>query len=106
MARFGWRPAFLIFGLASLLWLIPWQMATRRVAAEAKALASSEPVPAFLAILRRREAIGACLGHFCVNYGFYFVLSWLPLYLVQARGLSVARMAEIGGLIYLFPPAS
>src|SRR6516165_7961165 len=24
MARFGWRPFFIVLGLVSLLWLIPW----------------------------------------------------------------------------------
>ncbi len=24
MARFGWRPFFLVLGLASILWIIPW----------------------------------------------------------------------------------
>src|ERR1700676_5487483 len=24
MARFGWRPFFIVLGLASLLWLVPW----------------------------------------------------------------------------------
>ena len=24
MARFGWRPFFVVLGLASLLWLLPW----------------------------------------------------------------------------------
>jgi sugar phosphate permease len=43
---------------------------------------------------------GASLGHFCGNYAFYFVISWLPLYLVKARGLSMTRMAQISGLVY------
>ncbi len=51
--------------------------------------------------MRRREVWGASLGHFCGNYAFYFVISWLPLYLVKARGLSVEHMAELGGLIYV-----
>ncbi|MGH6991761.1 MAG: hypothetical protein ACREEH_00340, partial [Caulobacteraceae bacterium] len=35
------------------------------------------------------------------NYSFYFVLAWLPFYLVKARGLPVAEMAVIGGSLYL-----
>jgi sugar phosphate permease len=54
-----------------------------------------------LDILRKREAWGAGLGHFAVNYTFYFVISWLPLYLVKARGFSLGQMAELGGVIYV-----
>ena len=57
--------------------------------------------PSFFDIIRRREALGAGLGHFCCNYVFYFVLSWLPLYLVQERGFTIARMAALGGGVYL-----
>ncbi|MES1156861.1 MAG: MFS transporter [Alphaproteobacteria bacterium] len=105
MAKFGWRPVFLIFGVASLLWLIPWQLATRHASAQAKAPTPGE-TPSFLAILARREAWGACLGHFCNNFAFYFFISWLPLYLTQARGFSVAQMAQIGGAVYLVYAAS
>ena len=34
------------------------------------------------------------------------MISWLPLYLVKARGFSVAEMAGIGGLIYVVYAAS
>ena len=53
-----------------------------------------------------REAWGASLGHFSSNYSFYFVILWLPLYLVKARGFSVVEMAELGGTIYLVYAAS
>ena len=100
MAQVGWRNVFLVFGLASLLWLGPWLMSTR--AASAHAIANPEgPAPSFGQILRRREAWGACIGHFAANYAFYFVISWLPLYLVKSRGFSMTEMAEIGGAIYL-----
>lgn len=105
MAHLGWRPVFLLFGLASLLWLVPWWAATRHASAGA-ARHAAEDAPSFLAILSRRDAWGACLGHFCNNYAFYFVISWLPLYLVKSRGFSVAHMATIGGLIYLVYAAS
>src|SRR4029077_15627354 len=36
----------------------------------------------------------------CCAYAFYFVLTWLQLYLVKARGLCLSQMAWIGALIY------
>jgi MFS family permease len=105
MARFGWRNLFLYFGLASLLWLVPWFASTRRLSK-----ADDEPkvdrAPPFRALLVRREAWGAGIGHFCNNYAFYFVISWLPLYLVKTRGFTVPQMAELGGLIYVVYAAS
>lgn len=105
MASLGWRPAFLIFGLVSLLWLVPWLLATRGLSndhtREAAEGAAPADVPPFFAILRRPELWGASLGHFSVNYGFYFVISWLPIYLVKVQGFSMSAMAGIGSLIYL-----
>lgn len=46
------------------------------------------------------------LGIFCVNYAFYFVFTWAPLYLVQERGLSLATMTQVTGSIYLVDGAS
>lgn len=105
MARLGWRAVFLVFGLGSLLWLLPWWRATRHAAAQAEP-AATEPSPTFRAILARRDLWGAGIGHFSSNYAFYFVISWLPLYLVKARGFTIAQMAEIGGVIYLVYAAS
>ncbi|MGD0189942.1 MAG: MFS transporter [Rhizomicrobium sp.] len=105
MARWGWRPVFLVFGLASLCWLLPWLWVTREASREADTIADTH-APSFLDIILCRDAWGACLGHFASNYVFYFVISWLPLYLVKDRGFSEAQMAEIGGLIYLVYAAS
>ena len=62
--------------------------------------------PSFVEIVRQRAAVGTAIGHFCYNYGLYFVLSWLPLYLVQERGFSIARMATFGGAVYLVQAAA
>ncbi|MEP6967090.1 MAG: MFS transporter [Pseudomonadota bacterium] len=105
MAGLGWRATFLIFGLASLFWLGPWWATTRHASARADATPRA-PAPSFRAILKHREAWGASLGHFSANYAFYFVISWLPLYLVKSRGFSLAEMAEIGGLVYVAYAAS
>jgi MFS family permease len=105
IAGLGWRPVFIVFGLVSMLWLWPWLARTHGLWAQADA-PDRPGGPSYLAILSHREAWGAALGHFAANYLFYFVLSWMPLYLVKARGYSVGQMAEVGGIIYLAYAAS
>ena len=100
MAQVGWRNVFLVFGLVSMLWLVPWLVRTRHLS-RAAAAAPPGRGPSYLSLLRRRDAWGTYLGHFSANWATYFVLSWMPLYLVKARGYSVSAMAEIGGLIYV-----
>ena len=106
MARVGWRPVFLLFGTASLLWLLPWRTVRIAPAAASPAVpavtaASAGAGPPFASILRERGLWGAALGHFAGNYNFYFVLSWLPFYLVKARGFSMESMAGVVGAAYL-----
>ncbi len=105
MARLGWREVFLIFGLASLLWIPPWWAATRQASARAGATEKASTI-SYWQIIRRREAWGAALGHFCGNFALYFVVSWFPTYLIKARGFSVPDMAAIGGLVYVLYAAS
>ena len=100
MAKLDWRPVFILFGLVSALWLIPWLGMTRQGSALADEPKATN-APSFLTILRQRAMWGAGLGHFSANYSFYFVILWLPLYLVNARGFSVAEMSVVGGVIYV-----
>jgi MFS family permease len=101
LARFGWRPLFVSLGALSLLWLWPWLASAPPAAPERSTPAAGDAGPSFVEIIRHRAAIGAALGHFSNNYTLYFVLSWLPLYLVQERGFSVPRMAALGGAVYV-----
>lgn len=105
MARLGWRPVFILFGLISILWLVPWLTATRQASIRAN-VPKADSAPSFRAVIAQRAAWGASLGHACGNYTFYFVISWLPLYLVNERGFTMSEMAEIGGAIYVVYAAS
>jgi MFS family permease len=92
IARYGWRNSFLSIGLASLLWIPAWQRwKPARPAIQEKHI---EGDPGFRAILRQSSFWGAATGHFCGNYLLYFLISWLPYYLVQERHLSMTSMAE------------
>jgi MFS family permease len=87
---------FAALGLGGMLWLVPW---LRRVSCIPATRADACCLgPSLADILRRRQAWGTFIGHFCVNYTWYFVLSWLPLYLTRERHYSTAAMAFYGAL--------
>lgn len=100
IAGFGWRPFFIAFGLVSLIWVVPWLIVAQPRLVEQRAKTSAD-APATQTILRERSLWGASLGHFCGNYIWYFMLSWVPYYLVHERGWSLTQMAKIGGSAYL-----
>jgi MFS family permease len=97
MAWFGWRVVFVAAGSASLLWLWPWLRTARAAAAPARTTAEG---PSTRVLLRSRELWGSCLGNFCEAYPLYLILSWLPVYLVKTRGVSMAEMAQLGAGVY------
>ncbi len=104
MARFGWRPVFIVIGLASMLWLPAW---FRWMPREPDTAASRrEATPSMWDILRKRQAWATFAGHFCGNYFFYFLLTWLPFYLVKERQFSMDRMAWMGSMAYLVTAAA
>jgi MFS family permease len=100
MTVFGWRIVFMVFGALSLMWLWPWRRVEigRPVAIRDSGAGSQ---PAFAQVLRRPELWGASLGHFASNYGYYFIVSWLPFYLVKSRGFSMGSMVAIASWAYL-----
>jgi MFS family permease len=102
MAQFGWRSAFLVFGGLSLLWLLPWARAAKEVQAT-RLVSESTTVgsPTFGMILKSPALWGTALGLLSANYTFYFMLSWLPSYLVRERGFSTLEMGGIVGGLYL-----
>jgi MFS family permease len=59
------------------------------------------PDPTTLEILKRRSAWGSFLGLFCNAYSVYFLIAWLPFYLVRERHFSMDTMAKIGGAVFL-----
>lgn len=105
-ARFGWRGLFFILGAASLAWLVPWLAWNRWYGLPATAATpsvASTPTPdgpGFGAILRRREFWGVSIGSCSFGYSYFFLLTWLPTYLVNERHLSLHEMAWLGSAPY------
>jgi len=99
MARFGWRPFFVVLGLASLLWLVPWFVWMPRGPGLASAT-HLEPSPGTWEILQQRAAWSSFVALFCINYLLYFMIVWLPFYLVRERHFSMDAMAKTGAAVF------
>ncbi|CAA9498479.1 MAG: Uncharacterized MFS-type transporter [uncultured Sphingomonas sp.] len=97
LASFGWRAVFIAFGLLTFLWLIPWQLTTRGSESGA---AEREPTVPMRRLLAKWPLWSMSIAHIASNYVFYFLLAWLPLYLVKSRGLSLETMTLLATLGY------
>lgn len=105
LAVYGWRPIFWIFGVLTLLWLVPWTTASKPHWKSLERARAETPVP-FWEIARKRGAWSMGVAHFANTYPFFFLLAWLPLYLVENRGFSILEMTKITTIVYLLQAGS
>jgi len=96
--HFSWRGMFFVFGALSMLWLAPWYTVRLPTLATAR---SDPSTPTWTMVLGQKGLWGTSLGLFSSNYMWYFILSWLPGYLVKERGFSMHEMEHLGTLGYL-----
>jgi len=107
VAVWGWRAGFLVAGSIGFLWLIVWhvvfdrpeRVGWLRPAERNKILAERDgddtlgeaerPGSALGYLLGLRSVWGLFLTQGCEVYGGYMLLTWLPSYLQQAKGLSI-----------------
>ena len=99
LSFYGWRWIFFLFGSVTLLWLVPWLFASKSQWASFSR-GSGNDVP--LAEVMRSPTVWLMgIGHFANTYGFYFLLAWLPLFLVTVRGLSILEMTAMTTAAYV-----
>ncbi len=99
VATIGWRVFFVALGAGSLIWLIPWWIWMPR--SHESMRTQTGRGPSVGRILRCRSAWGTFLGHFCGNYFWFFLLTWLPTYLVKERTYSMEAMGQISTMAFL-----
>lgn len=97
IAKYSWRPVFIGMGLISLAWLPLW--AKWKPAHTVDRLAKFAS-PTAVEIMAQRSFWGAVLGHFAFDYLLYFMITWLPTYLVIGRHLSLTGMTAIATSYY------
>jgi MFS transporter, ACS family, hexuronate transporter len=100
----GWQSAFVIAGIAGLLWLVLWlplynlPEKIKRVSAgelehirsDAEAAVGGPAVP-WLTILRYPQAWSFIVGKFLTDPVWWFFLIWLPDFFKKTRGLDIKK---------------
>ncbi|HEY7184769.1 MAG TPA: MFS transporter [Blastocatellia bacterium] len=99
----SWRWVFVEFGIAGALWLMAWRRWFRDLPEEHPAVNDAElkliragrndqeqshHIP-WKTLLSGANLAFICLMYFAYGYGLYFYITWLPTYLLEARGFSV-----------------
>lgn len=98
IAEYGWRWYFIGIGALPLVWLLPWSRVRLNTHI---ASAAQDAAPTLGDLLRNPSFWGTSFGLFFFNYLFYFLLTWLPSYLVNERGLSLKSMGIVGALPWI-----
>lgn len=100
--RFGWRLMFAITGLGGLIWLPCWLFAApadgTRAARQAGKRADEPAAPrrwSWHTLLTSRTFWAMSLSILLSSYYWYFVLTWIPSYLILARGFSTLGMGKV-----------
>jgi ACS family D-galactonate transporter-like MFS transporter len=90
----GWRSLFLLTGLAGCLWLPFWFLFGPRdpVPAKASPLREKPRMPALAPLLRSPVFWAMTISIFLYSYFWFFVLTWIPSYLIISRGMSHLKM--------------
>ncbi len=96
----GWRPVFVVLGIASFLWVIPW-IAWMPRSPNLASTVRDQSTPGIIDVLRQPKLYWTAIGLFGSNYFWYFLITWLPSYLEKERGFPKQRMAVVSSLAYL-----
>jgi MFS family permease len=112
MRLVGWRHAFELFGCLGVVWAIVfycWYVndplrnpklnaAERDLLRESSKLASGHGDVPWRRFLRSRQVWMICWQYFCLSYGWYFYITWLPTYLRQGRHMEITSTALLSVL--------
>jgi len=98
VASFGWRPMFFVFGVLTLVWLAPWGRLVQQLPRTGH-LDGGARVPV-ARLFGKWPLWSMAIVHSLGNYPFYFLLAWLPLFLVQSRGFTITQMTLLATLGY------
>lgn len=123
--RYGWQTTFLVTGALGFLWLALWLVfyqtpdRHRRITDEERALIKEEPAvesgaeeakaaavnsdaaPRWRDLLRHRQVWAIVIARFFTDPVWWLYITWLPLYLYNARGFSLKEIGLFAWVPYV-----
>ncbi|MFP5207773.1 MAG: MFS transporter [Acidobacteriota bacterium] len=102
-----WKSVFLIDGCVGLLWLPLWLAAyprqkQRDISDARPAISAAAQAASFKTVLASGRTWKFMVARGLTDPVWYFFLFWFPKYMLSARSLTLAQVARIGWLVYLF----
>ena len=115
LADFGWPAVFVGTGSLAVLWALGWMAYYRqpeehrgvneaeRVYLRRNNARSSRPSHAsWRVLLTNRNILGLSIGHAALLFNLYFLLTWLPTYLIEQHHLTTLRTGLFGSIPWFF----
>ncbi|BCJ85696.1 MFS transporter [Effusibacillus dendaii] len=114
--NFSWHASFYFFGIIGIIWAVLWlkiatddpkdnRFITKDELNEMKDInqlhSENQTRISWGALLRVKEIWGLTLIYFFQNYNWYLYLTWLPAYLMKARGFTLLKVGYFGMLPWL-----
>jgi MFS transporter, ACS family, glucarate transporter len=108
----SWRYAFMLFGIIGVVWatfFYRWfrddpRQNSKINAAELELLRPNRELAAkhghvpWSKFLHSPSVWMLCAQYFCLSYGWYFYITWLPTYLQNSRGVEIGKSALLSML--------
>jgi ACS family glucarate transporter-like MFS transporter len=112
MGLVGWRHAFEIFGCLGVVWAVPFFLwfrddpmrnpklnaAERELLRGSSQMATGHGDVPWGKLVRSPQVWMLCGQFFCLNYGWWFYVTWLPTYLREARHVEIVSAALLSML--------
>jgi MFS family permease len=105
-SHMSWRAAFVAFGSAGLVWCAAFRYWYRDDPSANRSIAPSRATPIAIIPWRKvftnRSVWLLCAQYFCVCFGWYFYITWLPAYLQEFRHQTPDAAAKLAIFPLLF----
>lgn len=105
--HFGWRAAFLVTGIFSLIWIVWWSIRYRKPAESMDEVSPASSASADIGriawwrLLKYRQTWGFMVGKFMTDPVWWFFLFWLPQYFHSRFGLDLTHMGPPLAIVYV-----
>lgn len=121
--HFSWQAVFVIVGGLGFLWVVPWVIIVKsapdshpwiteeekeyiltgqRPANESEEVSPEDEYdPTTAEVLGHKESWGVIIASATIDPIWWLFVSWIPIYLNEVHGLSVAEIGELGWVPYV-----